>query len=751
MNEGEDGWSGRIGQADNDANWPDLTREVGVWDGSPRDWGIGKAWTCERGRTVLSVAMKFSRCLPRLLLPGLFLMAGAVWDGAEGAPPKRRYGSKPNVLFVIADDLRDYAGWMGGHAQSVTPNMDALAKRGMRFTNAHCNYALCNPSRTSMLTGMLPSSSGVFGNEQDWRRSVAVAGKATLPAWFRENGYLTAAGGKVFHANHGGPEGRLAGWHGGRRGFEQDEAWMVRFPEAGVQIPKLPVATGQNFNGLDIWHWDWGGLEVADEETDDGQVVAWAAEFLGEKQSKPFFLTVGLYRPHSPWYVPQRYFDEVPAEADIVLPDVKEDDLADVPAVARAHAEKKENDHRKIVDKGLWKSAVRAYLANVRFCDAMLGRVLAALDAGPHAANTIVVFTSDHGWYLGEKQLWHKGRLWEEATRVPLTIAAPKVTKAETVSGEVVALVDVYPTLCELAGLKAPKHLDGQSLMPLLQKPETKRERPAVTCMGGGETAAYAARDRQYRYIRYANGDEELYDHEKDPKEWTNLAGEVALAEVKERLGKAFPKTWTRASRPVSEIVGPVRTGGGAELELQMGDVLMQAEAPDVKGCGVLIETRFDLDPEVDGDSSLISHGDAELGYALHLVGGKATLTVFGKGRSASVSTHALAKGRHHVRALFDGDGVLSIAVPEQSEMMMEAPFEGGFPESLKGGLSAGTSFGVLGVKAYPNSTPFDGVVQRLRLTFTPGQAQPAPPLAAEGQGEAKEGDVGSPPVEAKP
>jgi arylsulfatase A-like enzyme len=653
----------------------------------------------------------------------VWLLAGGIVLAAEGPRPKRAHGSKPNVLLILADDLRDYPGWMGGHPQSETPNMDALARRGMRFTNAHCNYALCNPSRTSMLTGMLPSSSGVWGNEQDWRRSLAVAGKATLPSHFKAHGWLTAAGGKVFHANHGGPEGRLAGWHGGRRGFEEDGAWVERFPQAGVQIPRLPVQTGRNFNGLDIWHWDWGGIEVADEETDDGQVAGWAAEFLRREHQQPFFLTVGLYRPHSPWYVPQKYFDGLPAEADIVLPEVREDDLEDVPEVAKGHLKKADADHAKVLEKGLWRSAVRAYLANVAFCDAMLGRVMEALDAGPHAGNTIVVFTSDHGCYLGEKQMWHKGRLWEEATHVPLTIAAPKVTEADTVSGEAVALVDLYPTLCELAGLKLPEHLDGESLVPLLKKPETERERPAVTMMGGGKGASYAARDRRYRYIRYAGGEEELYDHEWDPKEWVNRAGDAELAEVKERLGKAFPSEWARASRPVAEIAGSARTGGGVDLELQAGDVLRSEECPEVEGCGVLIESLFELDPEVDGNASLVSHGNEELGYALHLVEGKAALSVFAGGRCARVSTHRLGPGRHHVRALIDADGLVSIAVPERSEMLGEAPFEGGFPGALKGGLSAGCSFGALNARTHPNSTPFDGKIHRLRLTFLPGPA----------------------------
>ncbi len=655
-----------------------------------------------------------------LLLTGL---PGAALPSVTAAVPKRTYGSRPNVLFIIADDLRDYTGWLGGHKQSLTPRMDELARRGMRFTNAHCNFALCNPSRTSLLTGLLPSSSGVSGNEQDWRRSVALAGKTTLPRWFLDQGWLTAAGGKIFHANHGGPEGRLAGWHGGRRGFEDDAAWMRRFPKAGVQIPRLPVQTGQNFNGLDIWHWDWGPIPVADEAMDDAQVTAWAADFLREQHKQPFFLAVGLYRPHSPWYVPEAYFDALPPEEEILLPEVREDDLEDVPRMARLHARPQaESHHRLIQERGLWRNAVRAYLANVRFCDAMLGRVLDALAAGPHAENTIVVFTSDHGWYLGEKQLWHKGRLWEEATRVPLTLLAPGVTRPDSASAEPVALVDLYPTLCELAGLKAPTHLDGQSLLPLLKEPASARDRPALTCMGGGDKASYAARDRRYRYIRYADGGEELYDHEKDPKEWTNLAGDPALAAVRERLAGYFPKQWTSAARPAAEVVtGPARLGGGLDLELVPGDDLDAAALPDLTGCGVLIEARFFLNPEVDGDSTLLNHGTPELGYALHLREGKATLTVCAEGAKAAVSTHRLEAGWHQVRALIDGDGMMSISVPGESEMLEETPFSGGFPAGLAGRLSVAAPFGVLNARAYPNSTPFDGEVERMRLTFIPG------------------------------
>ncbi len=649
-------------------------------------------------------------------------------DAAE--KPKAKVVSadgKPNVVFIIADDLRDYAGWMGGHPQSVTPNMDRLAKMGMRFNNAHCNYALCNPSRTSLLTGMLPSSSGVFGNEQDWRRSVQIAGKPTLPEYFKAQGYMTAAAGKIFHANHGGPEGRLTGWHGGRRGFELDAAWDLRFPQKGVQIPDLPVHTGQNFNGLNIWHWDWGGIPVAEEKTDDGQIAGFAADFLAKKQEQPFFLALGLYRPHSPWYVPQKYFDALPLDS-IKLPEVKVDDLDDVPEIAKTHL--KEGLHQLILEKNLWKDAVRAYLANVAFCDAMLGRILAAVETGPNAKNTIIVFTSDHGWYLGEKQMWHKGRLWEATTRVPLSIYAPGVTKPDSVSSQAVALIDLYPTLCDLTQLPLPEHLDGSSLKPLLVDPTAKRDRPAITCMGGGPNAGYAARDERWRYIRYADGSEELYDHQTDPNEWTNLAAKPEHVALKAKLAGFFPKEFKSAVRPVAEIIGAASPAGSVDLALNIGDVLSAADAPKLQGRGVFMDASFEYDPLVDQDSTLLAQGDEQCGYVLHLVASQPTLTVFTNGQSTTISGAPLEKGRVNIRAQIDTGGVITLAVPGHSEVLGVAPFEQGFPQEAKSGLAAGQSFGILKAAKYPNSTPFDGVVYRLNLTILPPHKAAATPAA---------------------
>jgi choline-sulfatase len=665
----------------------------------------------------------------RLFLLLLLCLLPALLQAAPKSSKKRSVSAsgKPNVLFIIADDLRDYVGWMGGHPQAKTPNMDRLARMGMRFTNAHCNYALCNPSRTSLMTGMLPSSSGVFGNEQDWRRSVQIIGKPTMPEHFKALGYSTAAGGKIFHANHGGPDGKLTGWHGGRRGFEQDAAWDTRFPEAGTQIPDLPVHTGQNFNGMNIWHWDWGKIDVPDELTDDGAVVSWASDQLRKKSSKPFFLAVGLYRPHSPWYVPKAYFDMFPLES-IQLPEVKADDLADVPAFAKNH-DKPGSHHDMIVKQGKWKEAVQSYLANIAFCDAMLGRVIEALEAGPNAKNTIVVFTSDHGWYLGEKNMWHKGKLWEATTRVPLTILAPGVTQPDTVSAEPVSLIDLYPTLCELTKTKAPEHLDGLSLAPLLRDPAAKSARPAITIMGGGDKASYAARTDQWRYIRYADGSEELYDHQADPHEWTNVAADPSNALLKQDIAAFFPKEFLRAAQPVTEVVPQASPDGSIHLNLQPGDELTAAESPNIESRGFFIETAFAYNPQVDADSTLVSHGDGKLGYVLHLVAGKPTLSIFADGKVTTVIGDGLQPGVCHVRAGMDADGLLSLAVPGRSEMLATAPFAAGFPTEPKAGLAVGQSFGPLSTKDYPNSTPFDGAVQRLRVTLLPPKEQIAKPL----------------------
>lgn len=630
--------------------------------------------------------------------------------------------AKPNVVLIIVDDLNDWTGWLGGHSQARTPNMDRLARMGMRFTNAHASYALCNPSRAALMTGMGPATSGVFGNEQDWRRSINVAGKLTIPEFFKTSGYTTAAGGKIFHANHGGPEARLAGWHGGRRGFELDVAWDTRFPQPGVQLAEAPVHTGQNFNGLDIWHWDWGPIDVTEDQTEDGRTVAWAARYLAQAhQTQPFFLAVGLYKPHSPWYAPRAYFDERPLD-QVKLPPVKEDDLDDVPAFAKSHLNGGDNYHQQIVARGLWPSAVRAYLACITFADTQVGKLLAAIEQSSAAANTIVCLTSDHGWYLGEKQMWHKGRLWERATHVPLTIYAPGVTRANSVSAKPVSLIDLYPTLCDLAHLKRPAHLDGESLVPLLRDSTTQRARPAITTMGGDDRVSYAARTDRWRYIRYADASEELYDHNADPNEWTNLATRPDHDELKKSLAAFFPTEWHNAHRSLEQITPVTKADGSVQWALQPGDELPARSSPQIAGRGFSIDARFDYTPAVDQDSTLLAHGTDQNGWALHLVAGAPTLSVFISGHRTALSLDALQAGPAELRAAIPGDGRMLLAVPDVKEKVLTDVFPGGFPVQPGTGLQACESFGPLKAKTFPNSTPFDGRVQQLQFTVLPSR-----------------------------
>ncbi len=481
------------------------------------------------------------------LLPVMILCVVA----AAGGPAAK--AARPNVLFIAIDDLNDWVGCLGGHPQVQTPNLDRLASRGVLFTNAHCNASLCNPSRTSVMTGTLPSTNGVHGNEQDWRTSPYLTGHLTLPEYFRKQGYWTAAGGKIFHANHGAECGALQGGHGGLQGFDRSAAWTERFPSHEQQLPKLPVPTGRNFNGLDIWHWDWGPIDVSEAVTEDGQVSDWAAGVLrrsdgapsDNSQASPWFVAVGLYAPHGPWYCPPAYFQQYPIQS-IQLPHLNPaDDLDDVPAIAKRHLGNYFGDyHARITQNGLYEAAVQAYLAQITYADTNLGKVLDALEDSGQRDNTIIALWSDHGWHLGEKQKWHKGTNWEEGTRVPLMIVAPGVTQPDSTCDAPVSLVDLYPTLLDLCGLPAYERLDGESLVPWLEDPALPRERPAYTINGGRHQSV---RSQRWRYIRYSDGSEELYDHAADPTEYRNLADNSELTDIKQKLAAAFPDEIRRA------------------------------------------------------------------------------------------------------------------------------------------------------------------------------------------------------------
>jgi arylsulfatase A-like enzyme len=418
------------------------------------------------------------------------------------------------VLFIAVDDLNDWVGFLGGYPDVKTPHLDKLAARGVAFTRAYCSAPACNPSRASLLCGVAPSTSGVYHNNQPWRK--AMPDVVTLPRYFMDHGYHVIGSGKIFHG-----------------GFPDRGSWHDYFKGGGD-----PKPSDRPVNGLPrTAHFDWGPLDAGDERMGDFKTVDWAIEQLGRKHEKPLFLAVGLHKPHLPWYVPRKYFELYPLDK-IQRPIAPADDLDDVPPAGRQMARTKA-DHLRVVESKNWERAVQGYLASISFADAQIGRLIDALDTSPTADRTIVVLWGDHGWHLGEKQHWRKFALWEEATRAPLVIVAPGVAKTGGRCGRTVSLLDLYPTLVDLCGLPAKTGLDGHSLKPLLADPNAAWDHPAVTTH---RRANHAVRTERYRYIRYHDGSEELYDHDVDPLEHRNLAGDAKFADIKRQLAKSLPQ-----------------------------------------------------------------------------------------------------------------------------------------------------------------------------------------------------------------
>lgn len=438
---------------------------------------------------------------------------------------------RPNVLFLSVDDMNDWVGCLGGYPGVRTPNIDALARRGVLFRNAHCAAPLCNPSRTALLTGLRPDTTGIYNNDQYLRPNLPNV--VTLPVHFKQNGYHVAGAGKVFH--------HVAGFNPPDQWDEFelqqfDDPWYRR-AEWYPWVKKIPAPKGHPFNGLDNFQgeFDWGVLDRPEDAYGDMHAVRWADTFLKRKMEKPFFLAVGLWHPHIPMFAPQRYFDMYP---DPRLPEVPGNDLDDVPKQGQAFAAFRRSEHERIVATGKWKDAVRAYLASISFADAMAGRILRSLETSAHAKNTIIVFWSDNGWHLGEKRHWHKSTLWERSTHVPLIIAGPGVRQTGRDREQPVTLLDLYPTLVEMCGLSERRELEGKSLVPLLRDAKAKH-RPAVITHEPGN---HAVRTERWRYIRYRDGSEELYDRAADPNEWRNVAADPKHAGVKQELAQWMPK-----------------------------------------------------------------------------------------------------------------------------------------------------------------------------------------------------------------
>lgn len=438
----------------------------------------------------------------------------AVAVRAQGQP-----AAKPNVLVIFVDDLNHWVGPLGRNKQANTPNIDRLAARGVTFASAHAAAPACNPSRAALMSGLRPSTTGVYDNEVDWRPYIGR--DKTLITLFRANGYTTLGAGKIYHGKYD----RTDEWN--EYGTERQKPCARLNPTDGVG--------GIKFSPVDC----------GDDAIGDTSIADYGIDQLRRRHAKPFLLTIGFHKPHMPWNVPKKYFDIYPLDA-VQLPPYRADDLSDIPpagvTMARgpgSNSPGKPSDHESMVKSGRWKEAVQAYLAAISYVDGQIGRVLDALDASPSRANTIVVLLGDHGWNLGEKHHWRKFSLWEESTRTPLIWFVPGVTKPGTTSNRPVDFMSIYPTLAELAGIPLPAHVEGGSIRTLLADPSATWGRSALTTHGVGN---HAVRTEQWRYIRYRDGGEELYDETNDPFEWTNLAANPAHRKLKAALAERFPK-----------------------------------------------------------------------------------------------------------------------------------------------------------------------------------------------------------------
>jgi uncharacterized sulfatase len=440
--------------------------------------------------------------------------------------PERR---PPNVLFIVSDDLNNDLGTYG-HPLVRSPHIDRLAARGVRFDRAYSQFPLCNPSRVSLMTGLRPDATKIYGQADDFRRT-SLPYVVTLAQLFRNSGYFVARVGKIFHYDVPGQIGSS--------GMDDPASWEKVVNPRGHDKDvenKLVVLTPQLKSlGASLRYYVADG---SDEEQTDGIAASEAIKLMEQNRERPFFLAVGFYRPHCPYIAPRKYFELYPLEA-IAAARTNADDVRDVPTAALPQQPRNYG-----LDEHAMREAIRAYYASISFVDAQVGRLLDALDRLKLADDTIVVFWSDNGYMLGEHGQWMKNKLFEESARVPLVIAAPGSKGNGRASPRTVELLDLYPTLADLAGLKPPPGLQGKSLRPLLDTPDAPWKHPAVTQVrrdGEGETfMGYSLRTQRWRYTEWDEGKRgvELYDHESDPGEQTNLSAEQKQRKTIETLNK---------------------------------------------------------------------------------------------------------------------------------------------------------------------------------------------------------------------
>jgi arylsulfatase A-like enzyme len=468
-----------------------------------------------------------------------------VWIGLAILPLlagscSKKSASRPNVVMFATDDLNDWVNPLG-YPQAITPNLDRLAKMGVSYTNAHAPGVYCAPSRTAIWTGLHASTTGCYENQvfhYDY------PDLQTIQMAFKQAGYKALGAGKLYHHRSGYVD--LRGWdeYFARSQEVKDMAWeMNGYHMTDVPLPDpypySPYYTETDRETRSAGHLEWG--PIANEQEDD-MVDAirtnWACEKIREEHDERFLLAVGMYLPHYPNYAPKKYFDLYDRDA-IELPPYKEDDLDDLSPALRRRMQNRYRQHLELEKYGAVEDAVLAYLACVSFADAMLGRVLDALEASPHRDNTIVFFWSDQGFHHGEKGHWGKHTLWERTSHVPFIWAGPGIAEGQVI-GTTVSLIDIFPTLADLCDLKPESQVEGVSLASSLQDPSSAIERNVF--LPSHDRGGYSIINMDWRYIRNGDGSEELYNVREDPNEWYNLAGDESHRKIIEDLQTSSPE-----------------------------------------------------------------------------------------------------------------------------------------------------------------------------------------------------------------
>ncbi len=442
---------------------------------------------------------------------------------------------RPNVLFIASDDMNNNLGCYG-HPLVKSPNLDRLAARGVRFDRAYCQYPVCGPSRVSLLTGLRPDTTRVFDNQMAVRDTLPDA--VTLPQLFRANGWLSVRAGKMYHMDVPGSVGTDK--------WDDPPSWDIAISPPGKE--QHTAGKGRNITAGKRARWEYVAFEGDGKDQADERATEIAIETLSKNRNRPWFLGLGYLRPHLPHVAPARFFDLYPLGSiePVVNPP---GDLDDIPLASEIAINTRARDMGGMSETDK-KEAIRAYYASASYMDWQVGRVLEALEKTGQAARTVVVFWGDHGWHLGEHHRWHKRSLFEESMRAPLIVAAPGRKGNGQGCRRLVEFVDIYPTVAELGGLKLPAELEGQSLAPLLGNPARAWKAAAfsvVTAPNG--IVGRAAVTERHRYIRWSgpHPDEELYDHQTDPREYTNLAREARHAETLGRMRKVLEAGWKAA------------------------------------------------------------------------------------------------------------------------------------------------------------------------------------------------------------